>query len=67
MSVEYKHKLSLQRGKKVYQIDLSSNEIIKIWRSIAEASRTLSINKCGISSTCNGIQKSAGGFYWQHA
>ena len=41
-------------------------EFIKEWVSCTEASRVLGIAKSGITSCCQGIYKSAGGFVWRY-
>ena len=41
-------------------------ELIAEWVSGTEASRVLGIAKSGITSCCQGIYKSAGGFVWRY-
>jgi len=44
-----------------------SGEIIKIWKSISEASRVLNISKASIAMCCKGERyKSVGGFVWKY-
>lgn len=50
-----------QNSKSVFQYDLQGN-FIKEFNSIASASKECNISVSGISSNCNGIQKSTGGF-----
>lgn len=55
--------------KKVIQIDLNSNEIIKIWDSISLAAESiLGEKKHGtyISAVCNGRKKQVGGYFWKY-
>lgn len=57
-----------KRGKgtiPVYQFDLDMN-IIRIWESLAVASKTLNINKSCIINCCRGIYKTSGGFIWKY-
>lgn len=54
------------RGKRVVQIDRHSEDHIRIWDSRAEAGRALGISPSGISSCCQGIQHSAGGWKWKY-
>lgn len=67
-----------QWGKQVLQIDLTTDNIIKVWESICVASRELGIPQSNISNMCNNKQKicyqkgkkyfstpkSVGGFKW---
>lgn len=55
-------KCSHQRS--VLQVDLNCNKIIKEWRSISEAERSLGIQ--GICDVCRGRKKSLGGFRWRY-
>jgi len=43
-----------------------SNEYIRDWGSLAEASRSLGIIHTGISCVCSGKRKTAGGFIWKY-
>ena len=40
-------------GKSVVQIDINTNEVIKVWQSAGEAKRQGGFNKSAISSCCN--------------
>ena len=54
------------RGKKVKQIDIKTNECIKIYNSINDIYREL--NKqytSGIRKVCNGKRKSLFGYKWE--
>lgn len=53
------------RRKKVLQIDLQTNEIIKVWSSASEAALTLCVSQGNISSCCRGILQQAYGFNWK--
>jgi len=67
-----------QWGKKVLQIDPRTNQVIKEWKSMSEASRELKISKSNIGAVCNkairkckikgkeyfSVQKRVGGFNW---
>lgn len=74
MTEEQKLRLSISRkgkyiggsspsAKRVKQIDRQGN-IIKLWDSISEASRDLSILASSISNCLKGLSKTAGGFIW---
>ena len=52
-------------GKSIYQIDIKTNEMIKIWDKIKQASEELNINKSCISAVCRGKRNHAGGFKWK--
>lgn len=49
----------------IYQYSLE-NKFIRKFESVQEASDTLNIQACNISSAINGGQKTAGGFIWKH-
>lgn len=51
--------------KPIFQLD-ESNTILKIWSSIAEASRELNIHDGHISACCKGKRKTCGGFKWRY-
>lgn len=51
--------------KPVNQYDKKGN-YIKKWESIINASKELKINPSGISATCKGKRKSAGGYKWKY-
>lgn len=53
------------RRKKVLQIDLQTNEIIKVWSSASEAALMLCVSQGNISSCCRGILQQAYGFNWK--
>lgn len=64
VSKSYKNRLS-HRGiaKKILQY-YKHGKFITIWNSIHEASRLTGIHHGSISRTCNGKQKTAGGYQW---
>lgn len=65
-SAEARKKMSdAQPSKSVCQYNLNGN-LIKIWKSMAEAGRSLGIFKANISACCKGKAKSAGGFIWKY-
>lgn len=59
-------KVQYARGKKVLQISLENNEIIKEWSSQWEITKQLKISSYSIGLCCRGKQKSAGGYRWQY-
>ncbi len=61
VSLETRVKLSRQ----VIQYN-QNNELIKIWPSITDASKTLNIDNGSISRCCKGIYKTVGGFKWKY-
>lgn len=61
---KYALKVNIDRGKKCYRYDLFGN-FIDEFKSIAEASRVLKINRTCIKDAVNGIQKSAGKFIFK--
>lgn len=54
-----------KRAKPVYQMDISTKEIIAEFDCASTASRELNIERKHISACCNGKRISAGGFSWQ--
>ena len=57
---------SLEKKKKqIKQLDKKTNELIKVWSGLREASRELKIDVNSISACCNGRYKTAGGFIWK--
>lgn len=51
----------------VYQIHKVTGIIIREWKCISVAARTLNINRNCINGCCQGKRKSAGGFIWKYA
>ena len=51
-------------GKKIGQYDLTTGELVKIWRNQTDASIALGVPQANISECCNGKRKTAGGFGW---
>ncbi len=60
-----KEKNATIKNKILVQMDDDGN-VIKKFKTLAEASRTLKINSKSIRECCNGIQKHAGGFVWRY-
>jgi hypothetical protein len=60
-------KLWRKRRHGIVQFDLASNEPMRLWRSSAEASRTLGINKGNLSKCISGKYRSSGGYGWRSA
>lgn len=58
---QYKH---LQ--KQVEQRHVHTNEIIKIFNGIKEASRETGANSGSIVKVCKGIRQTAGGYKWKY-
>ena len=52
--------------RKVAQIDKNSNEIIKIWDSLTEASKEINIDVATIQNVCAQRKRTAGGFIWKY-
>lgn len=50
----------------IYQIDKTTDEIIKEWESTKVASEQLNIDKTSIKKCCAGKQNSAGGYKWRY-
>lgn len=63
---ETKERLRNNNTKSVQQIDLQIGITINSFRSIREASRITNIERASIGKCCQGILKSAGGYYWKY-
>lgn len=53
-------------SKKVLQLDFDTEEIIREWDSITQASIELKLPRKGINRVLNGTRKSTGGFKWKY-
>ena len=53
-------------SKKVCQYDTNGN-LLRIWKSIIEASRNLQIPDTNIGKCCKGEYKQSGGYVWKYA
>lgn len=62
-----KRKPGSTREKAIYQVDVKTRVIIKLWKGMTEASKDLSISTGDISQVCKGKRKTAGGFGWRYA
>ena len=60
-------KLWRKRRHGVVQFDLTSQAPLRLWRSGAEVSRELGINKGNLSKCVRGKYRSSGGFGWRAA
>ena len=54
-----------KNNKKVAQIDIETNKIIKIYNSIKEAAEELNLDRGSISKCCHGLRKTVGGYKWE--
>ena len=55
---------ALMQGKLVIQL-LSDGKIVKLFKSVADASKETGIDRKCIRDAANGKQKTAGGYYWK--
>jgi group I intron endonuclease len=62
---EFRDKKITGLGKKIVQLDINNN-LIKIWASIEEATKTLNIYKGGICKCCKKERKIIHGFKWMY-
>lgn len=69
VSFSKKHIQSLRDSspnkRKVMQLTMSG-DVVKVWNSISDASRSLGVSQANISDVCRGVQKSCKGFYWSY-
>ena len=56
----------LSQAKSVAMIDVKTNNLIRTFKSISEASREMKINSSNITMVCKGNKKHAGGYYWEY-
>jgi len=61
---ETKHKISQKNSIPIIQLDGMLN-FVKEWSSMSEVERVLGLSKRNISNTCNGRQKTSGGYIWK--
>jgi group I intron endonuclease len=63
------HKPHIRENRKIIQRNIKTNEIIKIWDSIGEASRKLDINFMGIKRVCDKVKEkiTSGGYKWEYS
>lgn len=54
------------RSKPIYQIDMTTHQVIKKWDSTRDVERKLGINSGNISQCSLGKLKSAGGYIWRY-
>ena len=54
------------QNKKVLQYDLNGN-FIREWDCAKDVKRILNIDNSGVSCSCNGKRKTAGGYIWRYA
>ena len=54
-----------KNDKKIDQLNIKTNKVIKTWDSLSEASKTLKMSMANISSCLNGTRKTAHGFRWK--
>ena len=59
-------KSAAQKSKQVAMIDCHTGSVLRIFNSISEAGRELSINASNITGVCKGQRKKAGGYSWKY-
>lgn len=59
-------KSALKRSKQVVMLNPTTQEEIKVFNSISEASRVLGINSSNITSVCKEQRQKAGGYIWKY-
>ena len=53
-------------GRKVEQLDNTTNEIIKVWDSLRSIERELGFSHNNIAACCKGRRKTRGGYKWRY-
>ena len=66
VSKETRSKIGIANGKKVAQIDIKTNEIIKIFNSCSEAGRLTNSCSSKISMVCNDKRKTCNNYKWKY-
>ena len=61
-----KERSDLAKSVAVNMLDIKTNQIIKTFASISEASSQLKINPANIGSVCRGQRSKAGGYKWEY-
>lgn len=59
-------KSALSKSKQVNMIEPRTGKILKTFKSIADASKSMSVNHSNISSVCKGQRRVAGGYKWSY-
>ena len=54
------------KEKAVSMIDLQTNQVIRTFVSLSDASRKMKISSGNISAVCKGVRKQAGGYGWKY-
>ena len=54
-------------AKPILQIDKDTNEVVRRWECMSDATREIGVNRPHISQCCHGKRKTAGGFRWRYA
>ena len=62
---DWKHQLSTQPKKTVFQYDLEGN-FVNRWNGLMEIQKELGFNKSNIANCCRGLIKSSRGFVWKY-
>lgn len=62
-----KERSDLAKSVAVNMIDIKTNQIIKTFTSISEASRQTKISAGNIGSVCRGLRPKVGGYVWEYA
>lgn len=55
-----------QGSKQIYQINITTNRIVRIWDSMRECARETTFNRSCISDCCNHITKKSHGYKWEY-
>ncbi len=61
------HKQGKKRAKRVVQLGLNTNLIVREWKSMTEAAESLGISANHICSVCKGRRRQTGGYRWKYA
>lgn len=61
-----KERSDLAKSVSVNMLDLKTKNIIKTFKSIQEAGKTMKINPANIGSVCRGQRTQAGGYNWEY-
>jgi|LGVF01.2.fsa_nt_gb hypothetical protein len=63
---ENREKMRIFQKRKVNQIDIKTNKIIKIWDSAKEAGEELNLFPSNITAVCRKLGRTVGGYKWEY-
>lgn len=65
-SEKHREKIADGHKKPILQIDKTTGEVIREWKSATDVNKELGLNKSHITACCKGKLKSVGGYIWKY-